>query len=570
MANDSGAKKRLIISKAMTLGDVALQLGVPAGDVILYLLRRGEVFNKNKVLPENTIKELARHYGFDFEIKVDVRAAESTVTAEHADDHVKRAPVVVVIGHVDHGKTSLLDYIRKTRVAQRERGGITQHLGAYKVATAHGNLVFLDTPGHEAFLFMRARGVKIADIAVLVVAADDGIMPQTVEAIRHAREAKVPLVVVINKIDKVEKKRIDEVKAQLSRYDVTVEDWGGDVICLPVSAKTGEGVDTLIETLPVYAELLDLKARVSGPGVGYILEAKMEKGRGVVAAVILQHGVLNVGDYVATGSTVGRINAMVSSMGKQLNVVGPTEPVSLAGFDDLPRAGEVIRVITADEYKTARATGRVRVSEVGAGESRENAINIILRVDTDSSKEALVLAIEKVAKQQKSDINITQAGVGAITESDIEFAASTGSAIYGFCVKPGSQVLLLAKKLHVPVQTFYVIYHLLDDLSARIEKTRKPEVVEKKIGEAIVRKVFNIKGQVIAGCYVKSGRIVRGCKATIWRDGQKIGEGILQTLQREKRVVKEVAAGFECGFVIDGFNNFNEEDRVECTIESVS
>lgn len=571
MMNESGPKRLLIITKAMTLADVADQLGYPANEIILYLLRQGIVYNKNKVLPENLIKELARHYGVGFEIKQQESLAQEKeiVKTEEGVVQNKRAPVVVVVGHVDHGKTTLLDYIRKTRVAQREKGGITQHLGAYKVATKHGDIVFLDTPGHEAFTFMRARGVKVADIAILVVAADDGVMPQTVEAIKHAQNAKVPIIVALNKIDKAEPKRIEEVKNQLSRQGLVVEDWGGDVTCIPLSAKTGVGVDKLLETLPVFAELLELKARTTGPGIGSILESKMEKGRGSVATVILQQGVLRVGDFVQVGAVVGRISAMVDTTGSLVQEVGPSMPVQIAGLDSLPQAGDALRVIALDEYKKLRSGAEKPKSGEAVVQPNEDALQILLKVDTNSSKEALEISIAKLAKQEQQEINIILSSVGAITESDVQFAATAHAAIYGFCVKPESHVQSLAKKMGVTIKTFFVIYHLLDDLKEIIQSMRKPQMVEKKIGEAIVRKVFNIKGMVIAGCYVKTGKITKGCKAVVWHDGQKTGEGIIQTLQREKRAVKEVSSGFECGFIIDGFGDYNEEDRVEFFIEEM-
>ncbi len=567
--NESGSKQTIVITKSMTASDVAAQLGCPAGEVILYLLRQGIVCTRNKILPENLVKELARHFGVAFEVKQEDSPIESLV--EKSVSGESRAPIVVVIGHVDHGKTTLLDYIRKSRVAQREKGGITQHLGAYKVNTAQGEVVFLDTPGHEAFMLMRARGVKVADIAVLVVAADDGVMPQTVEAIKHAQEAKVPLVVALNKIDKVDSKRIQDVKNQLSRHGVMLEEWGGDVLCIPLSAKTGVGVDKLIETLPVFGALLELKATKEGPGVGYILESKIEKGRGAVSTVVLQHGTLKLGDHVIVGGVTGRVNAMVDAAGRPIDHVGPSDPAKVAGFDELAPVGEVLKVISLAEYKKLRSNkGQRLVSETIGAETREDVPNILLKVDTNSSKEALVLAIEKLAKQQQQEVNIIQVGIGVITESDVLFAAETHATIYGFCVKPEIHVQVFAKRHGVQIKSFFVIYHLLDDLKERLEKMRKPKLVEKKIGEAIVRKVFNIKGQVIAGCYVKTGRMVRGHKVVIMRDNQEIGHGIIQTLQREKRAIKEAAAGFECGFIVDGFNDFAENDRIECISEEMS
>lgn len=566
----TGAKQQPKIAKNMTVGEIAQVVDCPVSDVILYLLRQGIVCNINKVLPDPLIMELGRHYSAEVvqEAPTNVHSSEVVAKEEDTGTHIKRAPVVVVVGHVDHGKTSLLDYIRKTRVAQKEKGGITQHLGAYKVVIPQGEIVFLDTPGHEAFTMMRMRGVRVADLAILVIAADDGIMPQTVEAIKHAQAAKVPLIVALNKVDKVDAKRIEEVKSQLSRHGLMIEEWGGDTMCVPISAKTGDGVDKLLEMIALQTEVLELKARTTGRGVGYVLEAKKEKGHGSVATVILQNGTAHVGDFFIAGTATGRINVLVNTQGQRMQEVGPATPFLAAGFDDLAQAGDIFKIIPADEYKRARSD-KIKINDAVMGETGENALVMILKADTDSSKEALLSSIEKLARQEKQEIAIVQASVSAITESDIELAVTTRAVIYSFCVKPEAHVQSLAKQKGIEIRLFYVIYHLLDELKKLIVLMREPQKIEKKTGEATVRKVFDIKGQIIAGCYVKSGKVLKGGRAVVWRMNKKIGEGVIQTLQREKRAMKEVAAGFECGFVITGLSDFQEEDRIECFVEEV-
>ncbi len=562
-----GQDKAIFILKPMTVGAFADVAKVSAGEVILFLLRKGISCSRNQLLQEGVVADLARHYGFEVVKSPKISRDQDELVIEHEGGaQESRSPIVVVVGHVDHGKTTLLDYIRKTRVAQKEKGGITQHLGAYRVTTGRGDIVFLDTPGHEAFMRMRERGLKVADLAILMVAADDGIMPQTLEALNAAKAANVPIIVALNKVDKVDQKRIDMVKQQLAKYGLSLDEWGGDVICVPISAKEGTGVDKLLEMVHLQAEMLELKARVTGPGIGYVLETKLEKGRGTVATLILQHGIVRVGDFFVAGVATGKINVIMDSFGVLIKEVMPGNPVQIAGFDEMPQAGDIFRVITAAEYKE-RKSNRGKFPELTSflpQAEDKNALVIMLKADTDSSKDALTKAIEKLAGQEKETINIIQAGVGAITESDVAFAATAHATIYGFGVKPEAYVQLEAKRLNVPVFSFYVIYHLLDDIKERIEKARKPEVVSKKVGEAVVRKVFDIKGEIIAGCYVKTGKFVRDGKVVVLRDGRKIGEAKIKTLQRERRSMKEVAAGYECAFIAEGLSDFQIEDTIEC------
>lgn len=559
--------KKVILVQPMQVADAAQQLGQPVTAVILTLLKWGIIASKNQLLSEDVVIRLAHHY--EAEIikpeKVETEKNKGTIAVE-SGEFKERLPVVVVMGHVDHGKTSLLDFIRKTRVASREKGGITQHLGAYEANTPQGNIVFIDTPGHEAFSKMRMRGVKVADIAILVVAADDGVMPQTVEAMKHAKAMNVPIVVAINKIDKVEPARIEQVKQELSRHDLLPEEWGGTTIVVPISAKTGQGIDQLLEMIILQSQLMELKADVSGSAKGYVLEAKLEKGRGPVATVLAQHGHITVGDYFLCGSTHGRINSLVDSHGMRLMSVGPSVPVQVAGFSSLPEAGDYFEVVTREEYQRSK----VRVPEIKnvpnvRSFGKENALNLVVKTDTNSSKEALLGSIAKISKGFEKQFNIIHATIGDINESDVALAATTNALIVGLHIKIGQNAHLLAQKSGVTIELFDIIYKLLERLEEVAEGAKEIKMVRQKIGEAVVRKVFDIKGLgVIAGCYVKDGRFTRDGLVTIWRGNQKIGEGAIKSLQRDKKMVKEVHAGYECAFLVENFSNWEPDDRVDC------
>lgn len=570
------AAGKSVCVRPMTVVEIAAVADLPVSEVILHLLRKGIASTRNQILGESVVEETLTFFGCQA-----VRS-KSDVAGQVTDELLEkkgfvagekgvetRAPIIVVVGHVDHGKTTLLDYIRKTRVALREKGGITQHLGAYEVETSHGKIIFLDTPGHEAFAMMRSRGIRVADLVVLVVAADDGVMPQTVEAIKRAKEAQVPIIVALNKIDRADEKSIENVKTQLSKHDVLVEDWGGDVICVPISAKSGAGVDQLLDMLALQAQMLDLHTKKTGAGVGCVLESSMERGRGAVGTVILQYGVLEIGDYFLVGDTKGRVSSLMDSSGKWVKHVGPTVPISVAGFDELPQAGDIFTVVSAVRYKKAReqkSDVSLVLSQVLVQSSE--AVKIILKADTDSSKEALIAALGKIGAQEKQPIVIISAGVGPITEGDLDLAVTADARLYTFGVKPDATVQAYAKRLNRTIYSFDIIYHLLDDVRAFIKSLREPEKVLTKTGEAIVLKVFDIKGVgVIAGCSVKKGKIVKNGHVVVWRGNQKIGEGDIQTLQRDKRSMKEVAAGFECAFIVSGLSDFQEDDRVECFVQ---
>ncbi len=559
-----------LVVRQMSVLDLADKIKKPVTDIIITLLKWGVMATKNQIIPESMVQRLAEHYevsiikATDKQEKAEIRRQSTTGTALE-----KREPVVVVVGHVDHGKTTLLDYIRKTRVAFKEKGGITQHLGAYEATTPHGNIVFLDTPGHEAFVKIRQRGIRVADIVILIVAADDGVMPQTVEAIKYALSSKAPIVVAINKVDKVDAARLDVVKRQLNQHGITVEDWGGDVICVPISAKTGQGVDRLLEMLSLQAEMMELRAEINVPASGYILESSIEIGRGSVATVIAQNGILKVGDYMLCGNTTGHISSLFDSHGKRVKEVHPSIPAQAAGFDGRPEAGDFFRVVSKEEYLKARSTGgEAKVSLAGKRLMHEKGINLIVKADNHSSLEAVVEEIDRLSKKVQKGFNILRQDVGNINESDVEFAFNSGARIVCFNIKAESNAQELADRKKVTILHYGIIYKLLEALHAIAESEKDIEMVRTKIGEATVLRVFDIKKVgVIAGAVVRDGRFTREGILVIWRGKTKVGEGKISSLQRDKKSVKEVQTGFECAFMVHNFVDWQEDDRVECFID---
>src|SRR5579863_1742393 len=558
-----------LVVHQMSVSDFADKIKKPVTDVIITLLKWGIMATKNQIIPEAMVQRLAEHY----EVSV-IKAADKQEKTEIRKQTVsnaaleKRPPVIVVVGHVDHGKTTLLDYIRKTRVAFKEKGGITQHLGAYEATTSHGNIVFLDTPGHEAFVKIRQRGIKVADIVILIVAADDGVMPQTIEAIKYALSMKVPIIVAINKVDKVDSARLEVIKRQLNQHGITVEDWGGDVICVPISAKTGAGVDLLLEMIALQAEMMELRAEVDVPANGYILESSLEIGRGCVATVIAQNGILKVGDYILCGNTSAHISSLFDSYNKRIKQVYPAIPAQAAGFDGRPEPGDFFRVVSKDEYLKARSAGEGKISLAGKRFMYENGINLLVKTDNHSSLEAIVEGIDNLSKKLKKGFNILRQEVGDVNEGDIEFAFNTGSRIVCFNVKTESNAQALADRRKVSILYYGIIYKLLEDLDKIAEAAKDIEMVRSKIGEAVVLRVFDIKKVgVIAGSIMRDGRFTRDGFAVIWRGKTKVGEGKISSLQRDKKSVKEVFAGFECGFMVNGFSEWEEGDRVECFID---
>ena len=556
---------------AMTVSDFAAKIEKPLNEVILTLIKQGLLANRNSVLSEPVVKQLATHYNLLLtDPAADKKAENSHARRSEVVGYGKkeeRPPIIVVMGHVDHGKTTLLDYIRKTRVAAREKGGITQHLGAYEVKMDQGNVVFLDTPGHEAFSMMRARGSKVADMAVLVVAGDDGVMPQTVEAIKQAKAAHLPIIVAINKMDKVSATQIEHVKRGLTQYDLVPEEWGGQTVVMPISAKTGAGVKDLLDILVLQSQMMELSAHPEMPAQGFILESKLEKGRGPVATVICHNGILRVGDVFSAGKTYGKITSLINSEGKRVLVAGPSVPVSVSGFEDLPYVGDDFKVVPADQVNRKKIVPESRASFINQS-SHKDAFNIILKTEGVSSQEALITAIKRLSLKVKKDINIIHAGIGSVTESDVILAADTKSFIYGLHVKVDTIALLLAQKSKISIVLFDIIYKLLEDIEARVEAGKPVKMIRKKIGEAAVLKVFDIKNLgVIAGAYVRSGKFSKDGTVTVWRGKHKVGEGSIKSLQRDKKSVKEVHTGFECAFLIDTFDAWEQDDRVECYIE---
>lgn len=563
--------QKTISAEPILLGDLAAIIGVPASSLIIFLLKQGVACNINQLLNKNQVVLIAQH--FELAVLEKESKAVNPKSVNEFTGTTTRLPVVVVIGHIDHGKTTLLDYIRKTRVAAKEKGGITQHLGAYRVDSKKGSVVFLDTPGHEAFVSIRKRGLKVADIAVLVVAADDGMMPQTVEAIRQAQDVGLPIIVAVNKIDKASDAQIERVKTQISQYGLTPEEWGGNTILVKISAKEGTNIDELIDMIILQAEMLELTANLEIPACGYILEAKMEKGRGPVATFIAQHGYLQVGDFFVVGETAGKVTSLKDSAGVSILKVGPSVPVSIGGFDSMPRAGDYLRVLAEAEYRkiksefvadrSAMAILNNEIDQAGA------KIKIFIKSDTVSSEEAVIGAIKKLSKEMAQDVLFVGASVGDINEGDIGYVDSVGAIIYGFGVKATGGAISMAKNLGVTLNIFNIIYKLIDHLQVKLEKSKITEVIKKKIGEVAVKKVFNIKNVgVIAGIQVKKGKIVKGCEGVVLRNGKKVGAGPIGSLQRDRNSVKEISAGYEGAFIIEHFTDWQEGDVVECfTVE---
>lgn len=557
--------------KPMTVSDFSIKAHKSISDVIVTLLKQGVMSTKNQVLPEKTIRQLADYY--ELTVIQPVREKKETVHAAAPfvaeGKKVERLPIVVVMGHVDHGKTTLLDFIRKTRVAAKEKGGITQHLGAYEAKTEHGNIIFLDTPGHEAFSLIRERGIKVADIAILVVAADDGVMPQTIEAIKAAQAVQLPIIVAINKIDKATPQQIEAVKRSLSQYDLVPEEWGGQTVCLPISAKLGKGVNELLEVIVLQSKLMELTAYIDVPARGYVLESKFEKGRGPVATIICQHGIVQVGQYFVCGSLTGKISSMMDFSGQRVQSALPSIPVQIAGFSELPHVGDFFEVVQQENLKKMQSQAEVRPASPRQI-MHENALNLIIKTDNASSQEALLNSISKMSGKVFKQFYVVASGVGSISESDVTLAADTKSFIYGLHVKVEPNALVSAQKLGVMIKLYDIIYKMLEDLQMVAEQGKPLKKVTKKIGEATVLKVFDIKNLgIIAGAHVRSGRFVKDGTVAIWRGKRKVGDGPITSLQRDRKSVKEVHAGFEFAFMVGDFSDWQVDDRVECYTEVV-
>lgn len=560
-------EKKTFNIEPMTLGELAERINKSATEIILGLLKKGLSYNKNQVLPENVIDQIVKQYGFDV-VKEAAKAVTFDQLVKSGKNQKKRLPVVVVIGHVDHGKTTLLDFIRKTRVALKEKGGITQHLGAYQVSTPQGSMIFLDTPGHEAFSMMRTRGVRVADIAILVVAADDGVMPQTIEAIKLAKLKNIPMIVAINKADKVEPSRIDEIKTQLAKQDLLAEDWGGQIICVPISAKLGTNIDQLLEMVILQSEIMDLSADESEKASGYVLESKFATGLGPVATFIAQQGTIKVGDFFIAGNSFGKVTTLIDSYGKRIIEAGPSIPVQIVGFSELAQVGDYLNVVSEEEFRKFKAEKSGRKNVQSTKSIPEEAVNVIIKTDNDSSKEALMGSLDQLSKKNATNLYVIYSGVGNINENDVVLASNFNAIIYGFGVKIDSNVSGLAQKKSVSVRIFDIIYHLIDDVKELLKSSQKIVFKRVKTGEASIRKIFDIKGiGIVAGFAVKEGKILKNGKIVIFRGNRKVGEGSIKTLQRERRDMKEIAAGFEGAFLLEGFQDWAIDDRAECFIE---
>lgn len=559
------------------------KLGVTAVEITKRLFKDGIVTTVNGSIDYETAFMIAADLGIELEYKPEKTAEEKLSekqadTVEEIESLVPRAPVVTVMGHVDHGKTSLLDYIRKTNVTEGEAGGITQHIGAYSVSVGDKKITFLDTPGHEAFTAMRARGAQVTDIVILVVAADDGIMPQTVEAINHAKAADVSIIVAVNKMDK-QGADINKVKQDLTNYGLLPEEWGGDTIVCPVSAKTGEGIDNLLENVLLVAEMKELLANPNREARGTIIEAKLDKGMGPVASVLVQNGTLHTGDNIISGMVTGRVRAMIDDRGKQVKSAGPSTAVSVLGFEEVPNAGDSIYAVSQELMKQVieerkRKESEARVAQVSKisldevfgkiAEGNMKTLNLIIKGDVQGSVEAVKQSVVKLSNDEVQ-VKVIHSGAGAVNESDVMLADSSNAIILAFNVRPDAKAKALAERSKVDIRTYRIIYDLLDDVEGALKGMIAPKYQEVYMGKCEVRQVFKITGVGnVAGCYVTDGKIVRGGKLRIYRDDVLVVEGNVQQLKRFKDDVKEVSCGFECGCSIEGFKDIRIGDIIEC------
>ena len=571
-------------AETITVRDLTERIGKPAGEIIKKLMLLGIMATINQELDFDTASLVASEFGVTLEMKLD-KTAEDALSAENVEDSeeelVTRPPVVTIMGHVDHGKTSLLDYIRKAKVAAGEAGGITQHIGAYIAKVGDRQITFLDTPGHEAFTAMRARGTQATDIAILVVAADDGVMPQTIESINHAKAAKCPIIVAINKIDKPGADP-DAVKQELTRYELVPEEWGGDTIMVNVSAKTGEGIDDLLENVLLLADMLELKANPNRKARGVIIEAKLDHSRGAVATALVQNGTLHVGDMVVAGNAYGRIRAMVSSRGERVKHATPSTPVEIIGFGGVPEAGDEFMAV-ADE-KLARQVVEERAAKARASMVKNSSastledlyskleqgevkdLNIIIKADVQGSVEAVKQSLEKLSNAEVR-VRTIHSGVGAITENDVMLAGIDGAIIIGFNVRPDAKAREAANRDGIDIRYYRVIYQAIEDMEKAMKGLLSPEFRENVIGHAEVRNVFKITGVgIVAGSYVTDGKLQRNAQVRLLRDNVVVYEGKLSSLQRFKDAVKEVADGYECGVCLENYTDIKEGDVIECFV----
>ena len=580
------AKKQQLkvqIPDEISVGELASRMKKTASEVIKQLFKMGVFASVSEIIDYDTAALVAMELGCKVEKEVIVTVEERLID-DHEDkpeDLVPRAPVVVVMGHVDHGKTSLLDYIRHANVVSGEAGGITQHIGAYTVEINGSPITFLDTPGHEAFTSMRARGAMVTDIAILVVAADDGIMPQTVESINHAKAAGIPVVVAINKMDTVGANP-ERIKQQLTEYDLVSEEWGGDTIICPISAKTGAGIDNLLENLVILAEVQELKANPNRAAKGTVIEARLDKGRGPIMTVLVQNGTLHLGDIIIAGTCVGRVRTMINDKGQRVTEAGPSMPVEISGLGEVPSAGDVFNAV-ADERMARELAEERRIqqmnssmggakkvsledlfSQIQAGEMK--TLNIIVKADVQGSAEAVKASLEKISNEEVR-VKVIHSAVGAINESDVMLAATSGAIIVGFNVRPDNAARDSAVRSHVDMRMYRVIYDCINEIEAAMKGMLAPKFKEVIIGHAEVRETYKVsKVGTVCGCYCTDGKIQRGCQVRVLRDNIVIHEGELASLRRFKDDVKEVASGYECGMQVEKFNDIKVGDVIECFV----
>ena len=576
------------IPDEISVSELASRMKKTGAEVVKCLMKNGVMASLSQIIDYDTAAIIAEEMGCKVEKEVVVTIEEKLIDdhEDKAEDLVPRAPVVVVMGHVDHGKTSLLDYIRKAHVASGEAGGITQHIGAYQVQINGKPITFLDTPGHEAFTSMRARGAMVTDIAILVVAADDGIMPQTIESINHAKAAEIPIIVAINKMDKPEANP-ERIKQQLTEYGLVCEEWGGQTIVCPISAKTGMGVDTLLEMLTLTAEVGELKANPNRAAQGTVIEARLDKGRGPVATLLVQNGTLHAGDIIIAGTAVGRVRTMMNSRGERITDAGPSVPVEISGLSEAPTAGAVFNAVADEklarelveqrkEEEKAKANAPVSkvsledlFSQIQAGEMKN--LNLIVKADVQGSVEAVKASLEKLSNDEVR-VRVIHGGVGAINESDVMLASTSQAIIVGFNVRPDAAARDSAARANVDMRMYRVIYDAINEIETAMKGMLAPKFREALLGHAEVRQTFHVSSVgTVAGCYVQDGKLQRkDCQVRLVRDGIVIHEGVLSSLQRFKDQAKEVAAGYECGLTIEKFNDIKEGDIIEAfTMEEI-
>lgn len=574
---------KITYTDSLTVSELAEKLGKDATDLIKSLMAAGVMATKNQSLDDESISMMAEEYGMEVEkeAEVDEMDLDNFIQEINQGEAIERPAVVTIMGHVDHGKTTLLDSIRHTKVTEGEAGGITQHIGAYQIESNGKYITFLDTPGHAAFTSMRSRGAQITDIAILVVAADDGVMPQTVEAINHAKAAEVPIIIAVNKMDK-EGANPDRVMQELTEYELIPEDWGGNTIFVQLSALKGEGIDDLIEMIQLVAEVEELRANPDNRAIGTVIESQLDKGRGPVATLLVQNGTLHVGDPIVVGNTFGRIRAMVNDVGRRVKAVGPSAPVEITGLNEVPSAGDHF-VVFADEKKArqigearqqkqivANRGGGVKVSlddlfeQIKQGDIKD--INLIIKADVQGSLGALSSSLEKI-DVEGIKVRIIHTGVGAITESDVILASASNAIVIGFNVRPDVNAKNAAETEKVDIRLYRVIYKVMEEIEAAMKGMLDPEFEEKVIGQAEVREIFKVsKIGTIAGSYVTDGKITRAASVRVIRDGIVIYEGEIDTLKRFKDDVKEVAQNYECGITVEKFNDIKEGDVFEAFV----